>query len=190
MLYSRRKFLTLSSVAALSTFNQSAFSATQHNASASHTASGLELNRNLILKNLHTGENINVDYCHAGLYQDDALTELNHFFRDHRTDTVTQMDPKLLDSIHKLTKDIEYSGEIHIISGYRSPETNEKLRSQGHKVAKRSYHMSGQAIDLRLPGKELKQVHSAAIQHHVGGVGYYPRSNFLHLDTGRQRRWG
>ena len=100
------------------------------------------------------------------------------------------MDPALLDNIHDLIKDVEYQGEIHIISAYRSPETNEKLRQQGRNVSKRSFHMTGQAIDLRLPGKALKHVHAAALQHHEGGVGYYPRSDFLHLDTGRKRRWG
>lgn len=187
MFYSRRKFLSLASIAAFSALHNTALAS---NATQLPMASSADLNRSLSLRNLHTGEKICVDYCENGRYQLDALTELNHFFRDHRSNSITTMDPALLDNIHDLIKDVEYQGEIHIISAYRSPETNEKLRQQGRNVSKRSFHMTGQAIDLRLPGKALKHVHAAALQHHEGGVGYYPRSDFLHLDTGRKRRWG
>jgi uncharacterized protein YcbK (DUF882 family) len=179
MSFSRRKFLALSSTALLS---QAALGKTDLNK--------LPAERQLKLLNLHTGERLNTCYWEQGQYHVDAMAELNHFFRDHRNDQIAGMDPLLLDSIHQLNEHLDYHGEIHIISGYRSPETNEKLRQQGRKVAKRSFHLQGRAIDFRLPGADLSEVRKAALGLHRGGVGYYPKSNFLHLDTGRQRQWG
>ncbi|GAA5315867.1 MAG: DUF882 domain-containing protein [Candidatus Pelagadaptatus aseana] len=142
------------------------------------------------LLHLHTGERLTTRYWEQGHYHADALSEINHFFRDHRNNQIAGIDPALLDSIHQLQQHLDYQGEIHIISGYRSPETNEKLRQQGRGVAKRSFHLQGRAIDLRLPKADLSDVRKAALALHNGGVGYYPNSNFLHLDTGRKRQWG
>jgi uncharacterized protein YcbK (DUF882 family) len=146
--------------------------------------------RSLALRNLHTGEATTATYWADGQYQLDELTQLNRLLRDHRNDQITEMDPVLLDNIHRLQARMDYAGEIHIISGYRSPESNEKLRKMGHAVAKKSMHLEGRAIDLRLPNQALPDVHRAALNLRAGGVGYYPRSNFIHLDTGRVRRWG
>jgi uncharacterized protein YcbK (DUF882 family) len=143
----------------------------------------------LSLRNLHTNDQVSCTYWIAGQYQPDALQEVNMCLRDHRSGDIGEIDPLLLDSIHALVDDIGYSGEIHIISGYRSPKTNDMLRQRSSGVAKKSYHMLGRAVDLRLPQVSLSQLHKAALTLHNGGVGYYPKSNFLHLDTGPKRNW-
>jgi uncharacterized protein YcbK (DUF882 family) len=100
------------------------------------------------------------------------------------------MDRQLLDRLYAMQQLLDNDKAFHVISGYRSPTTNAKLAAQGRQVAKRSYHMTGQAIDIRLPGTELKHLHKAALSLNAGGVGKYERSNFVHIDTGRTRRWG
>ena len=99
------------------------------------------------------------------------------------------MDPKLLDLLHQLQAKVEHQGEFHIISGYRYPVTNKMLNKKSSGVAKRSYHMLGKAIDVRLPGFDTKQLRKAALSLKGGGVGYYASSNFVHLDVGRVRYW-
>ena len=99
------------------------------------------------------------------------------------------MDPKLLDLLYVLQQVTGISGAFHIIFGYRSPQTNQKLRTKSGGVAKRSLHMQGKAIDIRLPGCELKHLRDAALSLKAGGVGYYAKSDFIHVDTGRVRRW-
>ncbi len=146
--------------------------------------------RRLQLRNLHTNEFVDTPYWIDGEYQLDALQNLNHCLRDHRSGEVIDMDPVLIDNIYNLQSKVEHRGEIHIISGYRSPKTNAALRKNGHGVAKKSLHMQGRAIDLRLPKQTLSTVRKAALTMRSGGVGYYPKSNFLHLDTGRVRHWG
>ena len=146
--------------------------------------------RKLSLLNLHTGERASSTFWAEGQYQIDELNTLNRLLRDHRNNQITSMDPQLLSNIHQLQQLVGNTDEIHIISGYRSPETNEKLRKMGHKVAKRSFHLSGQAIDLRMPKMALSTMRKVALNQRAGGVGYYPGSNFLHMDTGRVRQWG
>ena len=109
--------------------------------------------------------------------------------RDHRSDELTAMDPSLLDLLYNLQQKTQGHGPFHVISGYRSPSTNNKLRKNSKGVAKKSLHMQGRAIDIRLPGSELKTLQHAALSLQAGGVGYYPKSNFIHLDTGRVRFW-
>ena len=109
--------------------------------------------------------------------------------RDHRAGLASPMDPKLLDLLHQLQTKVGHQGEFHVISGYRSPATNEMLNKRSSGVAKRSYHMLGKAIDVRMPGFDSKQLHKAAISLKGGGVGYYSSSNFVHLDVGRVRYW-
>jgi uncharacterized protein YcbK (DUF882 family) len=109
--------------------------------------------------------------------------------RDHRTGEIEVIDRRLLNQLFILQHKIENHGSFHIISGYRSPKTNARLRKTGSGVAKRSLHMQGRAVDVRLPGVELKHLRQAALKLHAGGVGYYPKSNFVHLDTGRARFW-
>jgi len=145
--------------------------------------------RKLRLYNLHTGETLTTTYWLHGEYIDPALDSVNHLLRDHRTDEVTQMDPRLLDQLCLLQQKVAHTGAFHIISGYRSPRTNASLRRHDTGVAKHSLHTQGRAIDLRLPGVELKHLRQAALSMRAGGVGYYAQSNFIHLDTGRRRFW-
>ncbi len=145
--------------------------------------------RYLSFLNTHTGEKLKVTYWEHGRYLKDALAEVNHHLRDHRTDDVTRMDPRLLDQLFVVRQKMGFSQPYHVISGYRSPKTNALLRRQGHGVARRSLHMSGKAIDIRVPGQDLSRIRLAALSLHSGGVGYYPSSRFVHMDTGRVRRW-
>jgi uncharacterized protein YcbK (DUF882 family) len=146
--------------------------------------------RTLSLHNTHTGESVhNLAYWAENRYRTGALQQINHLLRDHRNNQVTTMDPQLLDLLSDLHERLESSVPFEIISGYRSPETNRWLRNHSNGVAKNSLHMAGRAIDIRLPGCHLKTLRRTAIALNKGGVGYYPRSNFVHIDTGRPRFW-
>lgn len=146
--------------------------------------------RQLAFHNTHTGERLRVTYWENGKYQRDALREINHLLRDHRRNEVRRIDRNLIDQLFAIRKKLGTSRPMHVISGYRSPKTNAMLRKKGHRgVAKRSLHMSGRAIDIRVPGRSLNRVRLAALSVQGGGVGYYPGPNFVHLDTGRVRRW-
>ena len=145
--------------------------------------------RELSLYNTHTGEKLSATYWSGGRYLDDGLEEINWLLRDHRAGTASTIDPKLLDLLHQLQANVEHHGEFHVISGYRSPATNKMLSSKSSGVAKRSYHMKGMAIDVRLPGYDTAQLRKAAVAMKGGGVGYYSSSDFVHLDTGRVRYW-
>ena len=144
--------------------------------------------QHLALRNLHTGERFAGTYRDSGGYVDTAIEDLNHVLRDHRSGEVYTIDPALFDWMVSL-RDRLGGDEFHIISGYRSPNTNAAMRRQGRGVAKRSYHMKGQAIDLRLPGVATLDLRERAREDGLGGVGYYARSDFVHLDTGRVRFW-
>jgi uncharacterized protein YcbK (DUF882 family) len=139
--------------------------------------------------NLHTGEHLSATYWVDGVYVPDEMVAINRVLRDFRTGDVTKMDPQLFDLLYVLQQKVEKQGAFHVISGYRSPKTNASLSSHSNGVAKHSLHMRGKAIDIRLPGVELKHLRQAALTMHAGGVGYYPRSNFVHVDTGRPRFW-
>lgn len=145
--------------------------------------------RVLALHHLHTGERTKVTYWADGEYIRDGLKEINHLLRDHRTGDQHKMDPRLFDLLHQIQTRIGCRGEFHIISGYRSPKTNRKLRQNSNGVAKRSLHMDGKALDIRLSGCDIKQLHRAAKSLKAGGVGLYTQSNFVHVDTGRVRYW-
>jgi uncharacterized protein YcbK (DUF882 family) len=145
--------------------------------------------RKLSLHNLHTGEKVTASFWEEGRYLKEGLSTFNRVMRDFRRNEVHDIDPKLFDQLFLLQHRLGKAGEIQVISGYRSPKTNAMLRKNGSGVAKKSYHMKGQAIDLRLPGVPLAQVRKAALQLKVGGVGYYPKSDFIHLDTGPVRSW-
>jgi uncharacterized protein YcbK (DUF882 family) len=142
--------------------------------------------------NTHTGERLEVAYCCNGQYQPAALEQINHILRDFRANEVKAIDPKLLDLLHELGGTLEADRPFHVISGYRSPKTNAMLRARGGTstgVASGSLHQVGKAIDIRLPGVKLDHVRGAARSLKLGGVGYYPSSNFVHVDTGRVRYW-
>jgi uncharacterized protein YcbK (DUF882 family) len=139
--------------------------------------------------NTHTNEHIEVVYKKGGDYNPQALQEINHIFRDHRADKIHPIDPALLDYLYDLLIKIDFQGEVHIISGYRSPETNKKLRKKSSGVAAGSLHMQGKALDFRLPGVDTKLLRDTALGIKRGGVGYYKKLDFIHIDTGRARFW-
>jgi uncharacterized protein YcbK (DUF882 family) len=148
--------------------------------------------RVLSLFHTHTGERLKIAYCCDGIYQPEALAQLNHLLRDFRLDQEKAIDPNLFDLLHELGGTLETDQPYHIISGYRSPETNAMLRARGGDhtgVASSSLHMVGKAVDIRLPGVKLEHLRSAAASLKLGGVGFYPSSHFVHVDTGRVRYW-
>ena len=145
--------------------------------------------RVLRLYNTHTGEKLNTTFWAEGEFIPDAMKDINKVLRDHRNNKVAQMDPELLLLLTQLNDKLENNRELHIISGYRSPESNAKLHAASGGVARRSLHMDAKAIDIRLPGKDLKMLHKAAMSLKGGGVGYYASSQFVHMDTGRVRYW-
>lgn len=146
--------------------------------------------RSLSLFNTHTGEHLKeVVYWEQGSYIPDALNNLNYVLRDHRTNEVHSIDPITLDLMAAISRKVDAKRPFEVISGYRSPKTNRALRSNSRGVAKNSYHMQGKAVDLRLPGVPLKVVRKAALDLRMGGVGYYPKSDFVHIDSGRVRSW-
>lgn len=145
--------------------------------------------RTLSFYHLHTGETLKATYWAEGRHVAEALADINHLLRDFRTAETWPIDPRLLDLLHRVQENLGTDEPYHIISGYRSPATNTKLANRSTKVARRSLHLAGQAIDVRLPGQPLRQLHKAAVAQKSGGVGYYPKSNFIHMDVGRVRYW-
>jgi uncharacterized protein YcbK (DUF882 family) len=145
--------------------------------------------RTLAFNNLHTGEELRTVYWADGGYVPDSLREIDHVLRDHRTGEVLEIDPALMDLLFALRRRLKSDAPFGVISGYRSPATNARLRQAGGGVAVRSLHTVGKAIDIRLPGRRLTALRDAALALRGGGVGYYPRSAFVHVDTGRVRSW-
>lgn len=145
--------------------------------------------RVLRFDHLHTGERLQVEYFSGGRYLPDALSEVNRLLRDFRSGDVAAIDPGLLDILHRLAVTTGSGQPFEVISGYRSPKTNESLRQHSSGVASGSLHMEGRAIDIRLADVPLPQLRAAALSLQAGGVGYYPASDFVHVDTGRIRRW-
>jgi len=145
--------------------------------------------RSLTLYSIHTGEAVSADYAYGGRYQRDALAAMSRLLRDHRTGEVYPVDPAVLDILHGVAALLATREPFHVVSGYRSPETNEWKWRQGHGVARDSFHLYGRAIDVFLPRGELGQLRRAALTLDAGGVGYYPRSGFVHVDSGPVRTW-
>jgi uncharacterized protein YcbK (DUF882 family) len=146
--------------------------------------------RRLRLYNTHSREHIDVVYRRDDAYVADALTQLDRFLRDSLTGDMHHYDPHLFDVLFDLTRASGHPGaEIHVICGYRSPQTNEYLRTHTSGVAKKSLHMEAEAIDIRLPGAKTSSLRDAALALGRGGVGYYPATDFIHVDVGRVRRW-
>jgi len=140
----------------------------------------------------HTNERLDIVYRRGDVYLPEALDRLDHYLRDYRTGDVRQYDPRLFDLLHELTSSLgRPDAEINVVCGYRTPRTNEFLRSRSvHTgVARRSLHMQAEAIDIRLPGVPTAQLRDAALELHRGGVGYYRALDFVHVDVGRVRRW-
>lgn len=145
--------------------------------------------RSLAFYNTHTGESLQTVYWAAGEYLEDGLREINTVLRDHRADETYPMDRNLLDLLTALQAEVDCRNAYHVISGYRSPATNASLRGKSSGVARRSYHMQGKAIDIRLSGCALADLHKAALDLKAGGVGSYAASDFIHVDVGPVRRW-
>ena len=140
--------------------------------------------------NVWTGERLDVTYRNeAGVYDLDALDDVNHILRCHYTGEVGAIDVRVLEHVNLVQKKLRGDRDIHIISGFRSPEYNAILVRSGRRAAKNSLHMQGQAVDLQIPGIHPKMVRQAALELGYGGVGYYPRSKFVHLDSGPFRHW-
>jgi uncharacterized protein YcbK (DUF882 family) len=138
----------------------------------------------------HRDRTIDVVYRQGSEYIPSALTKLDYFLRDHLNGDTTDMDPHVFDLLHALLVKVgRPDAVIDIVCGYRSPSTNAYLRSHSNGVAKHSLHMKGEAIDIRVPGVSLAKLRKAALSLHLGGVGYYPHSQFLHVDVGRIRQW-
>lgn len=145
--------------------------------------------RTLVFQNLHTGERTETCYWQNGAYLQEGLRDIARVLRDHRTGDIYPIDPALLDALDRLCGALEARRTFQVISGYRSPRSNALLASASSGVAKKSMHMEGRAIDLRIPGIPLHVVRDAAKSLKAGGVGYYPKSDFVHVDTGRVRYW-
>jgi uncharacterized protein YcbK (DUF882 family) len=185
---SRRSFLGYGAVAAAGALVPSkAFAAT---AGASHAARAME--RELSFVHTHTGERLSTAYVTGGEYVAPALKDINVLLRDFRANKIKPIDPGLLDLLFQLNDELGTDQPFHVISGYRTPETNNMLHERGGAtsgVATHSLHMDGKAIDIRVPGIKLEHLRDKAKALRIGGVGYYPGSNFVHVDTGRVRYW-
>lgn len=154
-------------------------------------AAQLPATRRLAFRSLHTGEEVGATYLRDNILQPEGMKTLNHVLRDWRSGEVWDMDPQLFDLLYALRRRVDSNRPFDLISGYRSPGTNAALAAKGNGgVAKRSLHMQGRAIDIALPGRDLKALHKAALGLQAGGVGLYSKSGFLHVDTGRVRTWG
>ncbi len=145
--------------------------------------------RSLRFVHAHTGERLSVDYFAKNAYLPDALAEINAFMRDFRTGEVEVIAPELLDFLHAAQRVADANGPFTVFSAYRSPATNEKLRQTSTGVAKKSFHMKGQALDIRLDGVAADRFRDIAVSLQRGGVGLYRTSGFVHLDVGPVRQW-
>jgi uncharacterized protein YcbK (DUF882 family) len=178
MILNRRRLLGLALAGSAATLTRPTFAALTNAAP-----------RKLAFQNLHTGERLVATYWVEGHYISEELSAIDHILRDFRTGDVAQMDAKLLDLLHVLQGSLSTEEPFQVISGYRSPRTNDMLRHASDGVASNSLHTVGQAIDIRVPGRQLGDVRRAALALQLGGVGYYPKSDFVHVDTGRVRHW-
>jgi uncharacterized protein YcbK (DUF882 family) len=177
----RRDFLKLSAgVLAGSFLPLPALAATLRSADAKRTVA---------LFNIHTSETATVCYYDQGHYRPEALDKIDYILRDYRTDEILPIDPLLLDQLYALKTRIRPRTPFHVISGYRTPATNAMLRHISTGVARTSLHTKGQAIDIRLPGYNTRRLRDLGLKLKAGGVGYYPKSDFVHLDTGNVRSW-
>ena len=177
---SRRRFLTRSSMAAVGALLLP---------STRSVASMLSTERTLNFHNVHTDEELTIRCCPEKDYDRETRLRFSSLLRDHHADEVREMDPGLIDIFFALSAFTGSSGTFKILSGYRSPETNGWLRRFSHGVAEHSMHIEGKAVDIRMDDVSIREIRQAGMALAMGGVGYYPRSNFVHLDTGRIRYW-
>jgi uncharacterized protein YcbK (DUF882 family) len=149
----------------------------------------LNSKKNLSFFNTHTGEHLDVCYCQDGVYRSGAMNRIKHILRDHRTGDIKAIDTRVLDILYTLSRQLDTAGPFHIISGYRSAATNAALHRKSKGVATHSFHTRGMAIDFRVPDCKTNTLHTAAVKLRAGGVGYYPKSDFVHVDCGPVRYW-
>ncbi|MHB8053996.1 MAG: DUF882 domain-containing protein [Candidatus Aminicenantales bacterium] len=180
---SRRQILRMGGLAALAWAIPSSARAAFGNISGSFAP------KRLSFFNTHTSEQLESVYWAAGNYLADELRRIDHILRDPLTGETKEMDVRLLDLLHRLRQNLAASNPFHIICGYRSPQTNAALRQKSAGVASHSLHITGQAADIRLPGVPLASLRRAALELKAGGVGYYPQSDFVHVDVGPVRTW-
>ncbi|MGD0961049.1 MAG: YcbK family protein [Methylomonas sp.] len=156
-----------------------------------HASKGrFPVHKTLAFEHTHTGDKLKLTYFDTDRYIKSALREINHLLRDFRTDDIYPIDVGLLDQLHDLKLILGLKNRpFHIISGYRSPYTNSRLHNESAGVAVHSLHMQGRAIDIRVEGVDSRYIRNAALSMRAGGVGYYPESDFVHLDTGKFRFW-
>ncbi len=145
--------------------------------------------RNLFLFNTHTAQKLDVCYYDQGQYQAEALKKINYILRDHRTEEIKPIHIGLLNLLHSISMTLGRPTRLHIISGYRSPETNANLRKKNKYVVKNSLHMKGEAADIRIPGYDTRWLRNVCMKLKTGGVGYYRKSDFVHVDIGLVRYW-
>ena len=174
----RRQFLTLGAKATAGLFLSQAVPAWASTGS-----------RLLSFSHTHTHESLKITYAKDGLYDHMALKRIDHYLRDFRTGEVHTIDPGVLDFLWGIQNELDCNGIFSVISGYRSSNTNKALRNRSTGVAKRSLHMKGKAIDVRFSGCNIRKVRDCAVALKSGGVGYYAKSDFIHIDTGRVRTW-
>ena|SRR5437899_3284237 len=187
--FSRRKLLKGSLLGAVAASIPMGAKAAQW--AFAHTNSRVRptVGRELSFFNVHTGERLRTTYFENGKYVPGALLEVNHFFRDFRANEVRVIDPRLLDLLFRIHGALDTSQPFNLISGYRSPATNAWLAGQSEGVARHSLHMYGMASDINVQGRSLVLLQMVALAMRGGGVGFYPHSVFVHVDTGRVRRW-
>lgn len=145
--------------------------------------------RKLRLINAHTWEKLDVVYWANGFYNHEGLQQINYLMRDHRANKQIDIDKKLIEDLHDIYSTLDTDERIMVLSGYRTPETNAKLRKRSSAVALKSLHMEGRAVDIQIRGFRAKSIRDAALKLKRGGVGYYASSGFVHLDTGVVRSW-
>jgi uncharacterized protein YcbK (DUF882 family) len=180
MILSRRHFIRLGVLATASACLPAGFAGARESPAK---------DRSLAFYNTHTGERLNTIFWSAGDYIAESLHDINRILRDPRNDQVYDIDRRLIDVLHALRNVIEVREPFHVISGYRSPESNAFLRSRSSGVAENSLHLVGKAIDIRVPSQKLSDLRDAARVLKAGGVGYYPKANFIHVDIGHVRYW-
>ena len=181
--FSRRNFIGLMLVSGIAGFSPKSVYAYATSINYS------PMERSLSLYNPNTKDRFNGVYWRQGEYDSNALKYINHIMRDYRINDVKQIDRRLLDLLSEISLKLKPKKPFHIISGYRSPETNAKLRKRGKGAAKNSYHIQGKAVDVRIPGHRTSVLRRAAYKLKGGGVGYYPHQRFVHIDVGPIRYW-
>ena len=149
----------------------------------------LKTEKTIAFYNTHTNESLNVCYYRQGNYRVNVLKQINYILRDHRNNEIKPIDTQLLEFLNAISLALDTRSPFHVISGYRSPTSNAMLRQNSRNVAAKSLHMLGRAIDIRLPECSTSSLQSVAMNMQRGGVGYYPRLDFVHVDTGRVRYW-